>query len=57
MSTFVKKERASGEGKGLSAEVSIAAPGRGCWAAGEYPSDCHILWSAIIDVVWPCLSP
>lgn len=28
-------------GKGDTAEVNRVCMGRGIWAAGEYPSDCH----------------
>ena len=34
--------------KGQAAEVSVL-PEYGCWDAGKYPADCHIMWSAIIQ--------
>ena len=30
-------------------------PECGCWDAGEYPADCHIMWSAIILGVFSVL--
>lgn len=38
-------------GKGQAAEA-FHLPGVVCWDVGEYPPDCHIMWSAIMFRLW-----
>ena len=42
--------------KGETAEAFPADPGMDCWAVGEYFTDCHDMWSAIIFVLWASLA-
>ena len=41
--------------KGETAEAFPADPRMDCWAVGEYFTDCHDMWSAIIFVLWVTL--